>query len=207
MTDPHPPIRVILFDISGVLVELRGLNAMLRWLDGRVTANELIGIWLASPSVRAFETGRLDAHVFASEIIAEMALPVDSAHFLREFTQWPQGPMKGTFDLLKRIPAGYTRATLSNTNSLHWPRVTDEMGLGSVFDYHFASHLTGKIKPDREAFLHVTETLNCEPQSVLFLDDTQANVDAARAAGMIAFRVDGVAGAEHALLDAGIIRA
>jgi FMN phosphatase YigB (HAD superfamily) len=31
-----------------------------------------------------------------------------------------------------------------------------------AFDHHFASHLTGKIKPDEEAFQHVLAALGCE---------------------------------------------
>jgi HAD superfamily hydrolase (TIGR01509 family) len=38
-------------------------------------------------------------------------------------------------------------------------------------DHHFASHLTGKIKPDEEAFQHVLATLGCDDPETLFLDD------------------------------------
>ena len=63
--DDQPDIRVVLFDVGGVLVELSGVATLLDWLDHRITAQELWSLWLHSPSVRAFETGRVDAGQFA----------------------------------------------------------------------------------------------------------------------------------------------
>jgi glucose-1-phosphatase len=51
----------------------------------------------------------------------------------------------------------------------------ERMKLADAFDRHFASHLTGRIKPDEDAFQHVTVALNCTVEEVLFLDDNQLN--------------------------------
>jgi putative hydrolase of the HAD superfamily len=80
------------------------------------------------------------------------------------------------------------------------------MKLEKAFDHHFASHLTGKIKPDEEAFRHVTWALGCATDEVLFLDDNQMNVDAAKKCGMQAYRVKGVDAAEAVLLKCGVIQ-
>ena len=198
-------MRVVLFDVGGVLAELAGVSTILAWMDERINREELMALWLASPCVRAFETGRMDTSDFAEELICEMSLPVDASALIDEFTTWIRGPIPGAVELIASIPREITRATLCNTNALHWPRITGEMGLGRLFDYHFASHLTGKIKPDADAFLHVVETLECPPESIFFLDDNQSNVDTALEIGMRAARVNGVTGAEQALLDAGVI--
>jgi putative hydrolase of the HAD superfamily len=79
------------------------------------------------------------------------------------------------------------------------------MGLGAAFDHHFVSHLTGRIKPDADAFEHVVDTLACKPGDVLFLDDNSMNVDAARRFGMQAIRVRGAAEAYRAIENLGII--
>jgi FMN phosphatase YigB (HAD superfamily) len=80
-----------------------------------------------------------------------------------------------------------------------------EFGLEGVFHHHFASHLTGKIKPDRDAYQNVLETLNCEASSVFFLDDSSLNVEAARQIGMHAVKVHGPDQARRALVEAGIL--
>jgi putative hydrolase of the HAD superfamily len=107
--------------------------------------------------------------------------------------------------MLARIPRSYRRAILSNSNGLHWPRVVDDMGLGAAFDSHFASHLTGRIKPDPDAFEHVVDALGCSPVQVLFLDDNSINVEAAQRFGMQAIRVRGATETHGALRDLGII--
>src|ERR1700719_2242221 len=160
---PATDTRVLLFDVGGVLVELSGVETMLGWLGGSITTDELWRMWLQSKSVREFETGRLAPDEFAAGVIAEFGLPVEPQQFLTSFTGWPTGLFPGTLEMLARIPSSYRRALLSNINVLHWTRVVDELQLGPAFEHHFASHLTGRIKPDAEAFEHVVAELNCRP--------------------------------------------
>jgi hypothetical protein len=51
-------IRVVLFDVGGVLVELSGLAILLSWLWHRA-AEQVRTLWLTSPIVRSFETARM----------------------------------------------------------------------------------------------------------------------------------------------------
>ena len=203
--DNRQDIRVVLFEVGGVLVELSGVTTLLGWLEHRITAQELWSLWLHSPSVRAFETGRIDAGKFAAGVLAELRLDIDAGHFLESFTHWPTGLYPGALQMIERIPSHYRRALLSNSNVLHWRRVLDEMGPGAVFEHQFTSHLMGKIKPDSEAFEHLLESLDCRAAQVLFLDDNALNVEAARNIGMRAQLVRGVHEAQRSLQQAGII--
>jgi putative hydrolase of the HAD superfamily len=198
---------VVLFDVGGVLVELSGVATLLAWLDHRITAQELWHLWLHSPSVRRFETGRIDARQFADGVLAELRLDVDAGRFLESFAHWPSALYPGALEMIERSPPHYRRALLSNSNVLHWQRVLDEMGLGAVFEHRFASHLMGKIKPDAEAFEHVLASLGCQASQVLFLDDNALNVEGARSIGMRAQLVRGVREAQHSLQQARIITA
>jgi HAD superfamily hydrolase (TIGR01509 family) len=197
----------VLFDVGGVLVEVSGGDALLGWLDHRMTVQQFWSSWLHSPSVRAFETGRIDADQFADALLTELQIKVDAAHFLDLFTRWPSGLFPGTLEMIRRIPPRYQRALLSNSNVLHWGRVVDEMGLGALFEHRFASHLTGKIKPDAEAFEHALAALGYPTSQVFYLDDNALNVEAARRIGMRAEQVRGAAQAQQALQRAGIITA
>ena len=94
----------------------------------------------------------------------------------------------------------------SNTNSLHWPRLMHEMGLAEAFDHHFPSHLTGKIKPDKNAFETVLEKMRWRPRSVLFLDDNLPNVETAASLGIQAFHVRGLDEARAVLERARVLR-
>jgi glucose-1-phosphatase len=198
-------IRLVLFDVGGVLVELRGVRPMLEWLGYRMPTEELWRTWLHSPSVRAFETGKISGDEFACQLIDELQIHVDSSVFLEAFAGWPSGVFPGALELIDQIPRRYVRAVLSNSNAVHWPRVTDELGLGGIFDHYFVSHLTGRIKPDADAFEHVLETVDCRANEVLFLDDNLLNVEAARRVGLEAFVVQGPDESQRVLQQFGVI--
>jgi putative hydrolase of the HAD superfamily len=198
-------LRIVLFDVGGVLVDLGGVDTLLGWLGPSATQESLWPIWLRSPSVRAFETGRIEPMDFAVGILEELKLDLEPRLFLESFASWPTKAFPGALEMVATIPAHYQRALLSNSNMLHWPRVLDEMDLRSSFEHRFSSHLTGKIKPDEEAFEHVIEALHCRPDEVLFLDDNLLNVEAARAIGMQSVRVRGVEESRAALQQAGIL--
>ena len=199
-------IQVILFDLGGVLVELTGMPTMLGWLGGRITADELWTRWLNSPTVRDFERGRVSPELFADQIVREMSLPVAAEEFLITFTGWITGLYPGALELVNSLPAEITRATLANTCVLHWPRLMNNLALERHFHHHFPSHLTGRIKPDKEAFQHVLETLGCRPGAALFLDDNKLNVETATSMGIHAACVKGPVEARQALAEAGILK-
>ena len=198
-------VRVVLFDVGGVLVEPSGVARMLSWMGNTVSAEELWRMWLTSPCVRAFETGRLSPEEFAQQLIADFRLPIGTDQFLEEMTRWSVTLFPGALELIEQIPSRYLRATLCNTNVIHWTYLMRNTGLSGAFPHHFASHLIGKIKPDADAFQHVTKTLGCEPQEVLFLDDNEMNVIGAQSVGMQSVRVRGIPEAESALVDFGVL--
>lgn len=189
------------------MVELSGVPVMLQWMGNGASPEHHLNLWLSSPVVRAFETGQITAEEFGDELIAEMALPVAREQFLHEFARWPRRLFPGALELVGRIPQCYRRVTLSNTNALHWPRLMRELGLEGIFHQHFASHLTGRIKPDEEAFHYVIEKLDCAAEEILFLDDSSLNVEAAGRTGIQAIQVKGTEAAERALIELGIIEA
>jgi len=189
------------FDVGGVLLELGGIDAMLQWMRSSTDVDGLWRAWLASPAVREFERGRIDPPTFAAQLVEEFDLIVDAHAFLQGFSAWPRGPLPGAKDLLQQVRPGIVRATLSNTNALHWPRVMHEMDFERHFDHHFASHLMDRIKPDHDAFEHVAATVGFEPREILFVDDNQINVDAARAFGMQAHRCVGPVAVRAVLVD------
>ena len=197
-------IRVVVFDVSGVLVELTGVATFRSWLGNRLTDEEIWRRWLASPAVRDFETGRVSPDVFADELIDEFVLPVNRDELLAAFTAWPRRTFPGAGDLIRRVNRRFVRATLCNTNVLHGSRF-QEMGLEGLFEHHFPSHLIGKLKPDREVFEHVIDVLRCEPSEMLFLDDQPLNIKSARQVGIEAILANGVEEAEQVLERFGVV--
>ena len=185
-------ITHLLFDLGGVVVELRGTPLRNAWSGSDVTDEQLWEQWLTSHAPREFESGKIDKNTFATMIVDELSLTIEPSEFLEHFTKLPVGPFPGAIDLISSLRPRYTTALFSNSNEIHWERKMGEMQLGPVFDFHFASHLIGHVKPDAAAFEHVVDAMAVPANHILFLDDNQMNVDAAIAVGMQSRRVVGV---------------
>lgn len=164
---------------------------MITWTPGNITEEELWARWLHSEAVRGFESGAIGPDVFAQSTIDEFELSVSPAEFLSAFETWIDGLFDGVEELIAALTPSFRLATMSNTNATHWPKLTQQMGLGSLIDTHFPSHQTGLLKPDREAFEHVIDQLDCPAHRILFFDDNQLNVSAAIDAGLRATVVKG----------------
>ena len=198
MTSSHD-IDAILFDLGGVLIELSGVEQMLRWCPDMADSAELWRRWLRSPAVRRYETGGATGEEFAAAMVDEFSLPVDAAAFIRAFEHWPRGLYPGAIALLEELAPRYRLASVSNTNDLHWQRFRRDWSLDARFHHNFPSHEVGKLKPDTEYFAHVIDALDIPAQRILFVDDNLLNVEAAASLGIIARRVAGVDGVRDIL--------
>ena len=107
-----PEIKGVLFDIGGVLVELDGGPSLAAMLGVAPDHESLHGLWIASPSVAAHETGRIAEDEFAAGLVAELGLPISAEAFLQEFCDWPKGLLPGALELLEEMPAGCRVAAL-----------------------------------------------------------------------------------------------
>jgi HAD superfamily hydrolase (TIGR01509 family) len=194
----------VLFDLGGVLVEWDGIEPLVRLSGGALDRDLARRFWLESPSARAFEKGLCRPAEFAAGAVRELGLRLRPEEFLVEFAAWDRGPLPGALDLLEELRPRCRLACLSNNNEIHWGKVIAEFGRS--FSKLFASHETGLIKPDREAFEAAAGDLGVPVGEILFLDDNPECVEAALAAGMRAREVHGVAEARRALEGAGLLR-
>ncbi|MGH8745612.1 MAG: HAD family hydrolase [Burkholderiales bacterium] len=191
-----PAGKVLMFDLGGVLVENTGAAGLAAMLPAPLEPGELWRKCLGSPAVRAFERGLTSPEQFAAAFIDEWQLALEPAAFLEAFAGWPRGLYDGAEALLRRLKGRHRLACLSNTNALHWRRLT---ALPVLLDACFVSHETGFVKPDREAFEHALARLGVAPGEVYFFDDLRPNVDVARKTGINAFQVESFAGIEPIL--------
>jgi glucose-1-phosphatase len=184
--------EVLLFDVLGVLAEDSETvtEAVLQAIN--MTNDELWGFWVQSSAVREFDSGRISGQVFAERLMSEMDHPATPEVFLGLFGKWIAGLYEGTEELLGRIPSTYKKACLSNTNEILWPPVRDEYGLGGLLDAYYLSHEMGMLKPDQEAFEYVVNDLGTAPERIVFFDDLELNVAAAKEAGLQAFVTRGI---------------
>lgn len=192
-------ISVVMFDLGGVLVDLGNVSQMHEMLNTEGEESEVWLKWLRSPTVAAFDSGKISFDEFAKRLPEEVGSSVDAEVFKQAFRAWPKGLFAGALDLVSAVKPEYHRAILSNTNAAHWSRLMNEMALAGNFHSYFASHLIGSVKPERAIYNYVLDALQVAPEEILFIDDNQVNIDTAQLMGIQAHRVKGIEEAKKVL--------
>jgi putative hydrolase of the HAD superfamily len=197
--------EVVVFDLGGVLVEFAGFANLPGLLHGELSPEEVRRRWIASPAVSAFERGGLTGDEFAAAFAREWDLNVAPAVFVEQFADWALDFYPGARELVAAVRRAVPAACFSNSNPIHWEKNFRRFGIPQSFDYSFASFELGVVKPDAEAFELVASRLGCAPRRILFLDDTEVNVEGARRVGYQSHLVRGVAEARRLLASRGIV--
>lgn len=187
-----------MFDLGGVLMNFGGL-ARLSELTGQEDGPELRSKWATSQWLQAFERGECDAATFSAGVVADWNLELTPAEFVDEFCSWPAGPFAGSVDLLESLHGSISMGCLSNTNPIHWQQHLDRWGVVGFFDWTFVSHELGIMKPDPEIFQQIIGTVDRAPERIMFLDDCEDHVEAARSQGMLAAHTRGIEEVRNAL--------
>lgn len=175
-------IEVILFDLGGVLIELKPSPFPKDWFPENRSFD--LSQWFKSATALAFERGDISAEEFARALASDLGLTKTTQEILAEFTAWPTGLLPDAHELLVQLGSSHRLAALTNTNELHWPRITGEFHLPQYFSEIYASHRIQSAKPHRDAFLHVVNDLEVAPADILFFDDNPDNVTAAAGIGI-----------------------
>ena len=85
-------------------------------------------------------------------------------------------------------------ACLSNTNEHHWGLLSDRKHPAffplAELDHQFASHLIRARKPDEAIYEHLEKEAGVSGPEILFFDDVEENVRAARKRGWDAEWID-----------------
>ena len=181
-SEAKPEIEAVLFDMGGVLVELGDFEKALG-LE-HIPTEEFWSQWLASPAVRALESGRYSVEKFADDMVVEFGCGLSQGEIIEHFIDIPRGLFPGATELVASVPAGIVTGVLSNTNEIHWEGQQDADIIKNLCQRQYLSYELGMTKPDRDIFDHVVADLQLAPEAVLFLDDSPKNVDGAREAGL-----------------------
>ncbi|MCW5776376.1 MAG: HAD-IA family hydrolase [Phycisphaeraceae bacterium] len=194
------PVRLICFDLGGVLVRI-----CRSWREGCERAGLPVYDDLDTPDARAarthwahqYQLGRIDCDTFARGLSDALRGRYTPEQVRAIHDAWIIAEYPGVAGLLGSLneSTGLTTAILSNTNHGHWQRLLQGANggefpsLGLVRHPH-ASHLLGLAKPDPTIYHAFVARTGTTPGDVLFFDDLDENVAAARACGWRAERID-----------------
>jgi putative hydrolase of the HAD superfamily len=181
---------VVLCDLGGVLIDLNWISHARSLFGAQATAEYLKEKWLNLLSVKLFEAGKISFSEFYRQFCAETGSEISQNDFKKEFIGILGNDKPGCIQILTRLAQRCRLAMLSNTNELHVEELKKTSQVFGVFDELFFSYEMGLVKPDLQIFAVVCEKLVCKPSEVLFFDDSDINIAAAREFGINAWRVD-----------------
>lgn len=104
---------------------------------------------------------------------------------------WSTGwtPREATLDVLADVPDSVGRALLTNNDPVMRVALSTQFpALTKVVTTMLSAEHVGAAKPARTAFTKAMELLGANPRDTYFIDDSQANVDAAIGVGIRAAR-------------------
>ena len=87
-------------------------------------------------------------------------------------------------DIVRSLKGKVRLGLVSNTNALHFDYIASRFPVVHSFDRWFLSHEVGFKKPAPEIYRKAIEWASGEPEKILFIDDSIANVEAAVSLGM-----------------------
>jgi len=146
----------------------------------------------------AYDRGVLSAAAYWESVGRDLEKAID-ADVLRELIDadtavWtrPNAEMMEWSARLNR--AGIKTGILSNIGDAMELGVLGRFPALTEFSHHTFSHRLGIAKPDAEIYSHAVEGLGVPAGEILFVDDREENILAARAVGMVAVQYLGHSG-------------
>jgi len=104
---------------------------------------------------------------------------------------WLLEEYEGVAELVDELHAhGRTTGMLSNTNARHWARRERDFPTAGTLGHQHASHLLRAAKPDGAIYKAFERESGYSGPQVVFFDDLEANIEAARSHGWRAVLID-----------------
>jgi epoxide hydrolase-like predicted phosphatase len=179
-------IRAVIFDIGGVLQDVRPMDFTQQWErrlgvgDGEI-GQRTVDLWLAG------NVGLIDEPRLREGLSQRLSITESMVDDLLDdmWRQYLGTANQGMVDCLGRLRPRFRTGLLSN--SFIGAREREELAYGysGLVDDIVYSHEVGIEKPNPRIYEIACQRLGVDPSEVVFVDDTQMAVDGAEAVGMV----------------------
>lgn len=178
--------EAFIFDIGNVLVRVDHERAFQAFAGMGAEMSDRRSV---EDLVACYERGAVDRAEFLGSLRALLDHGGSDADATRAWQKIfePNPPM---WDLVENLRRDYPLYLLSNTNCLHHDYLVREYAVFQKFADGVFSYREGLAKPDRGIFERAITRFGVRPEATIYLDDLTPNVEAARGAGLRAFRYD-----------------
>lgn len=190
-------IKNIIFDLGGVVIDIERSRAVAA-LEGLGVkdAEGLLGEYAQKGPFLLLETGKMTAAQFYDHLSPLCRPGTGSTEIQDAFERFLVDLPLKRLEAIRALRArGYRVYVLSNTNPVmynHWIDLAfrqEGLTVNDYFDGIVVSYQERVCKPDVTIFRNLVKRYGLDPAVTLMLDDSEANCEAARAAGLQARRI------------------
>ena len=185
------PVEALLYDFGGVIAEIDFDRVFRRWAQlAGVPFEHVKGRFSHGEDYQRHERGEIGREAFYRSLRRDLAIDLTDAQFDDGWMRVLGPELEPTCSLVRRLAPRIPQYLFSNTNEEHhavWSKRHFEAL--QPLRRHFVSHRIGVRKPERAAFELVAREIGVPPERILFFDDTEPNIQGARAAGLQAVQV------------------
>ncbi len=176
-------IQSVIFDVGGVVCSFDWHRFFMFLSEHSYVSTEKLEATLrASGCIESFERGLMTPNQFYAAVCSESRAHISKTQFKKEFTVFTA--RKEIYPVLTALSREVPLGLLSNTNLLHTEYIIDKLPCRKLFPIVNFSYLTGYLKPEPASYQLCLESLSCEPEDALFVDDNPENIAGAVALGM-----------------------
>lgn len=185
-------IRNIIFDLGAVILNIDFKQTELAFAAlGIGNFNEYYTLQSVTPLFEKLETGQVTSEAFYNEFRELANLPLRNEEIMNAWNALLLDFPTERINLLKELRKRYNIYLLSNTNEIHYNAFTkafkeefDNENFDELFIKAYYSHQLGLRKPSKEIFESVLKNEKLNAAETLFIDDSEANVEAAKSVGL-----------------------
>ena len=179
-------INTIIWDIGGVLERTEDpspRNAIADHLG--ISVNALSDLIFGNTTEFRVQLGQISREEHFADVQTELGLSsrTDLDGILEQFFSGDQLDMD-LVNQIRELKTNFTTAVLSNYSSILREQITSTWEIGDAFDHLIISSEVGHKKPDPEIYKIALETIGCQPDEAVFIDDFIENIHGAEQLGI-----------------------
>ncbi len=191
-------IKAVVFDFGNVIINIDLEKTYQAFSDLTFKpASKIKALFTENQIFRKYEIGFFEEEEFRDVIRQTLGYPLNDDEIDNAWNALlldaPEKRIRYLEDLRLKVPI----YLLSNTNDTHIKASTryfrekhNYSNFFRIFNRVFLSFEIKLYKPEFEIYHYLISELNLEPHQILFLDDNQDNIDAAKECGINAIKIN-----------------
>lgn len=183
--------EAVIFDLGGVIINLDYQKTIDAFEELGMKDFKSVYTQAAQSNLfDDFETGQISAQRFVNSLLPYLKQGTSPNKVVQAWNAMILNVPKEKLELLDRVRSNNPIYLLSNTNELHIPAVRREFSkvtdrpMESFFTEMYFSNEICMRKPNKEIFEFVCTKNNLNPESTLFIDDSEQHIIGAKEIGL-----------------------